>query len=171
MCWIFEILRNIYFDFFFNSKLRQQGRDSCLKIDKYYVIFRKFDTYQIAFLMKCQRHLSEMLFGQEFPKTAIVGLVCCHHCLLALLILKEKSKSRRPPTASDSLAREALRGRYWVQIFTVVAKKVSCFSHHYWLVLSSIHQFCVLKFTLWSAVYLIGDELLTKLLCSILIRR
>ena len=34
----------------------QQGRDSCLKINKYCVIFWKFDTYQIAFLMKCQQH-------------------------------------------------------------------------------------------------------------------
>ena len=58
--WIFKILRNIYFCFFFNVQNwdSQQGRDSCLKINKYYVIFRKFDTYQIAFLMTCQRHYS-----------------------------------------------------------------------------------------------------------------
>ena len=46
MCWIFEILRNIYFDFFFNLQNwdSQHGRDSFLKINKYYVIFWKFEN-------------------------------------------------------------------------------------------------------------------------------
>ena len=37
----FRILRNIYFDFFFNVQNwdSQQGRDSFLQINKYYVIF------------------------------------------------------------------------------------------------------------------------------------
>ena len=55
MCRIFEILRNIYL--FSSSCLCPVGCLSFVHQNKYYVIFRKFDTYQIAFLMTCQRHL------------------------------------------------------------------------------------------------------------------
>ena len=45
-------------NFFQSTKLRQpkQGRDSCLKINKYYIIFRNFVTFQITFHMRCQQH-------------------------------------------------------------------------------------------------------------------
>ena len=41
-CRNFETLHNIYFDFLFNVQNwdSQQGRDSCLKINTYYVIFQ-----------------------------------------------------------------------------------------------------------------------------------
>ena len=54
MCRIFEILRDIYFDFFQRTKLRQptQGRDSCLKInnirDFKLPYFVKFNNTQLA---------------------------------------------------------------------------------------------------------------------------
>ena len=62
-----EILRNILFWFFFHVQIwdSQEGRDSCLKINKYYVIFRDFEI-EIAFLMTCQQHkwvnLSDIVF-------------------------------------------------------------------------------------------------------------
>ena len=146
------------------------------------ILFAPKSFHDISFVADVEGSFifSDFLFDQIWLKCFLdknspkqpwwASFVATTACLLCLF-WKEKSKSRRPPTASDSLAREALWGRYWVQIFTVVAKKVSWFSHHYWLVLSVIHQFCVLKFTLWSAVNLIKNELHTELLCSILIRR
>ena len=51
MCRIvdFRILRNVYFDFFFNVQNwdSQQDRDSCLKINKYYVIFENSTIWHI----------------------------------------------------------------------------------------------------------------------------
>ena len=49
---IFEILRNIYSDFFFNVQNwdSQQGRDSCLKINKCYVTF-KLSNFKISSLI------------------------------------------------------------------------------------------------------------------------
>ena len=46
---IFEILCNIYFDWFQCTKLRQptEGSDSCLKINKYYVIFVNWTMWHI----------------------------------------------------------------------------------------------------------------------------
>ena len=61
---IFEILRNIYFDFFFKVQNwdSQQGRDSCLKKLILYNIskIRNFVTCQITFFMTCQQHKSRI---------------------------------------------------------------------------------------------------------------
>ena len=71
-----EILCNILFWFFFNVQNwdSQEGRDSCLKINKYYVIFRDFLASrfcQIAFLMTCQQHWSRFDTQFEMNDTKI----------------------------------------------------------------------------------------------------
>jgi hypothetical protein len=57
---ISELLRNIDFYFFFNVQTETANwpKDSCLKINRYYVIFgnSKFDTNQIAFLTRYFKH-------------------------------------------------------------------------------------------------------------------
>jgi hypothetical protein len=66
-CWNFEILHNIYFDFFFNIQNweRQQGRDSCLKMNRYYVVFQKFNnsTQPTQPMMRCIQHKSDQVKG------------------------------------------------------------------------------------------------------------
>ena len=55
---ISELLRNLYFDFFSTYKLRQQFNSPETAAWKCYIIFGnwKFDTYQIAFLMRYFKH-------------------------------------------------------------------------------------------------------------------
>jgi hypothetical protein len=54
------------FDFFFNVQNwdSQEGRDSCLKTNKYYVIFLTSRFRWIAFLMTCQQHKLRLSYAR-----------------------------------------------------------------------------------------------------------
>ena len=91
-----ETLSNSYFDFFQHTKLANKAEDSCLKINKYYVIFRKFDTYQIAFHMICQQHKTRKAILQFVKIGVLVNFIiqAFKFCKIAPLFCASVSNTR-----------------------------------------------------------------------------
>ena len=67
MCRIVEFSKYYVILIYFQAAVSALLAVSVLYVEKnqnkYYVIFRKFDTYQIAFFMTCQQHWSTINFS------------------------------------------------------------------------------------------------------------
>ena len=98
---IFEILRNIYFDFFSMYKTETDNRADSLKINKYYVIFEN-STHQIAFLMTW--HASDIRVGFNYIMDYNWGCFSEPSFIWQDLFFYFQSVTKSPPISELSLS-------------------------------------------------------------------